>query len=135
MSEQQFDLTFRDLRTQNVDRCKLWHPGFPKANAGGWSGADWSNAMAGEAGEACNVVKKLRRREIGTRGTSDPPVLDLLTALGEELADTITYADLLATYYEIDLAEAITNKFNRVSRREGFPYRLRRRLYEVIPDE
>lgn len=45
----------------NRRRCERWHPGFPH-DPGGWSGADWSNAMCGEAGEAANVVKKLRAK-------------------------------------------------------------------------
>jgi NTP pyrophosphatase (non-canonical NTP hydrolase) len=47
--------------------------------------------------------------------------------LAEEIADTVTYADLLAAHYGIDLAAAVADKFNRVSRRQGFPDRLHNR--------
>jgi len=99
---------------------RRWH-----GDADEWSGADWSNAMCGEAGEAANVVKKLRRHETHT-GTSynTPPPDELLTALAEELADVVTYCDLLAHHYGIDLAAAVIAKFNRVSAAQDFPERL-----------
>jgi NTP pyrophosphatase (non-canonical NTP hydrolase) len=104
------------LREVNTARCARWHgPGTEP-----WSGADWSNAMCGEAGEAANVVKKLRRWETGTGAKDAPDPQTLREMLGEELADTIIYADLLAAHYEIDLRGAIVLKFNSVSAREGF---------------
>jgi NTP pyrophosphatase (non-canonical NTP hydrolase) len=115
------DLSFWTLAKVNAARCLRWHPGFPND---AWTGADWSNAMAGEAGEAANVVKKLRRAELNTRGALDPPPPVLYAALGDELADVVIYADLLATYYGIDLGMAVVRKFNAVSEREGFPERL-----------
>ena len=44
--------------------------------------------------------------------------------LGTRLADVVTYADLLATYYGIDLGSAVVAKFNAVSELQGFPERL-----------
>lgn len=108
------------LRKMNVSRATRWHEG-----AEPWSGADWSNAMQGEAGEAGNVVKKLRRQETGTLGNvKDPDREALLAKLGEEIADTLIYADLLANHYGIDLPYEIRKKFDAVSAREGFPERL-----------
>jgi NTP pyrophosphatase (non-canonical NTP hydrolase) len=108
------------LRTANVTRLRRWH------GETEWSGADWSNAMCGEAGEAANVVKKLRRHEtgLGEVSANTPPPDELLTALADELADVVAYLDLLAHHYGIDLATAVAAKFNRVSERNGFPERL-----------
>lgn len=114
-------LTFDQVSKTNRARCQRWHPGFP---ADSWTGADWSNAMQGEAGEAGNVVKKLRRAELNTRGALDPSVETLRQQLGDELADTVIYADLLAQFYGLDLASCVARKFNAVSAREGFPERL-----------
>lgn len=117
------DLTFAQLSEANATRCNRWHPGFPKDQA--WSGADWSNAMCGEAGELANVVKKVRRHETGTAPGPDDPSLDkLMEMMAEEMADVVCYLDLLATFYGVDLAEAVVRKFNRVSERQGFPDRL-----------
>lgn len=116
-------LTFRALRVVNVERCKVWHPGFG-TGTGDWNGADWSNAMQGEAGEAGNFVKKLRRQDTGFRGAADPDRSVLLEKLGDEIADTAIYLDLLAEYYGINMAEAVVRKFNAISVREGLPQRL-----------
>jgi NTP pyrophosphatase (non-canonical NTP hydrolase) len=115
-------LTFAQLRAVNAARAARWHPGFPHDDK--WNGADWSNAAAGEMGEACNVVKKLRRQETGGRGAADPDYDVLLSKLGDEIADTIIYLDLLATFYGIDTAAAVVAKFNAVSVRESLPERL-----------
>lgn len=117
-------LTFTQFTHVNTARCSAWHPGFPSPHSV-WTGADWSNAMCGEAGEAANVVKKLRRIETGTApGPSDPARPTLLTMLGAELADVLTYADLLATHYGIDLPGALISKFNQISARQQLPYTL-----------
>jgi NTP pyrophosphatase (non-canonical NTP hydrolase) len=116
-----YPLTFDQLSEANLARCRRWHPGFPLDD---WTGADWSNAAAGEMGEACNVVKKLRRSDVGHPGANDPGRAELITQLGEEIADTIIYLDLLAQHYGLDVADIVPAKFNAVSVREGFPERL-----------
>lgn len=114
-------LGFDELSRTNLLRARRWHPGFPDRKDG-WSLADWSNAMCGEAGEAANVVKKIRRLEEGLRGrASESDLDDLLVKLGHEIADVVIYADLLATRAGIDLASAIREKFNLTSAEHGFP--------------
>lgn len=115
-------LDLAKLEATNVERARVWHPGFPKDND--WLLVDWSNAMGGECGEAQNVVKKLRRKEFQLSGAVDPSVNILLDKLGEEIADTILYAILLAAKAGIDLEQAIVLKFNQISVREGFPHRM-----------
>lgn len=129
-------LTFADLRQANLERCGRWHPGFPSDET--WTGADWANALGGEAGELAeaalevvayagkvqNTVKKLRRYETGTNTATDKPLDVLLSELDAEMADVACYLDLLATKYGRDLAGAIVAKFNTVSERQGFPERL-----------
>lgn len=117
-------LSFQQLHAVNKQRCSRWHPGFPGPDEE-WSSADWSNAMCGEAGEAANMVKKLRRLETGMRGrASEENVVALVEKLGFEIADVIIYADLLATKFGIDPAAAIITKFNRTSEEYDFPERL-----------
>lgn len=112
----------RRLRAANVARLARWHG----ADTEPWNGADWSNAMCGEAGETANIVKKLRRLETGTANFMNGNThAELIRKLRDEIADTVTYLDLLAWYYKIDdLAECVAGKFNAVSAREGFPDRL-----------
>ena len=94
-------LDFRRLRQANVTRCtKSYH------SVNDWSPTDWACAAAGEMGELCNLIKKLRRGE-------NVPKQDV----AGEIADTIIYLDLLAARLGIDLTEAVINKFNETSQR------------------
>ena len=97
------NLSFNKLRDANVRRCNdVFHP------LKEWSPTDWGCAMAGEAGEACNLLKKIRRGE-------DIPKEDI----ARELADVVIYADLCAARLDIDLGAAVAEKFNIVSHRKG----------------
>lgn len=113
-------LTFDDLRQANLSRCKKWHG---EKGVDDWSLSDWGVAMGGEAGEALNVVKKMNRSRDGLTGNTET-VPELEQALANELADTLIYLDLLAAKAGINLAQAVIDKFNFVSEREGFPERL-----------
>jgi NTP pyrophosphatase (non-canonical NTP hydrolase) len=106
-------LTFEELRIKNVERCEqVFHRLID------WSIEDWTLAFIGEAGEACNAVKKLKRYYEGTNTKRDPATEDeCIENIGKELADTIIYADLLAARLGIDLEEVIRRKFNVVSDR------------------
>ena len=77
-----------------------------------WTATDFGTALAGEIGEACNILKKLRRGEL----TQDES-RDAVFQLAHELADAVTYIDLLAQKYGVDLGQAVAEKFNVVSRR------------------
>jgi NTP pyrophosphatase (non-canonical NTP hydrolase) len=101
-------LTFDQLRETNTRRCReSFHP------VADWNVAEWGCAMAGEAGEAANLAKKMRR---GDHITADQ--------IGEELADVIIYADLMAAYLGVDLETAVREKFNKTSGRVGSPHKL-----------
>lgn len=108
------------LRLANVKRCEeVFHP------LDSWSPTDWACAMAGEAGEVCNAVKKLRRLADGTNTAKDPHTeAEALKDIGAEIADTIIYLDLLAARLGLDLSVEVQSKFNEVSRRMYSPVRL-----------
>ena len=78
-----------------------------------WSPTDWATAFGGEVGEALNKIKKLRRGE--NIATED---------IGDELADSLIYMDLLANRLGINLSEAVIRKFNRKSEEIGSDIRL-----------
>lgn len=101
-------LTFDELRRANTQRLPHFHGSHPT-----WSATDWACAMAGECGEACNLIKKRRRGE---------PIHTF--DIGKELADAVIYAELLASHLGIDLGEAVRAKFNEVSERIGSAVRL-----------
>ena len=77
------------------------------------------NELAGEVGEACNLIKKLERERMGIAG-SRASVADL----AEELADVIICADLIAMQLGIDLDRAVAEKFNKTSEKVGLKARM-----------
>lgn len=70
--------------------------------------------MAGEVGEVCNVIKKMNRERDGMPGSRST-----VEDLERELADALTYLDLLAQAAGIDLSGATRRKFNEVSLKLG----------------
>lgn len=94
-------LEFDDLAEANAERCSAFGHKVSE-----WSETDWMCAVAGEVGEAANLIKKRKRGE---------PVL--AGEVADELADAVIYLDLLATRMGIDLGDAVRSKFNRVSER------------------
>lgn len=106
--------TFNNLRDANIarqaewdtnDRITLTYRGYE---------------LAGECGEACNVIKKIERERLGIRGSRATP-----EQLAEELADIVICADLVAMGEGIDLQAAIARKFNATSEKVGLATRLK----------
>ncbi len=77
------------------------------------------NELAGEVGEACNLIKKLERERLGIRGSRTT-----VEELAEELADVIICADLIAMQEGIDLEKSIRDKFNATSEKYGLKTRM-----------
>lgn len=116
-------LTFEQLQSANRLRLpkfktksgKIAHP---EGDGSGWSIAEWTNAMAGETGEACNIAKKIIRGEY-----EDDPELGIGLLL-DEIADVVIYADLVCQQLGRSLDIAVRNKFNEVSERVKSKQRL-----------
>jgi NTP pyrophosphatase (non-canonical NTP hydrolase) len=92
------------LRKKNYERQMEWDP--TDAITLEYRG----NELAGEVGEACNVVKKLARERLGLRGSRADNQM-----LAEELADVIICVDLIAMMLDIDMESAVAHKFNATS--------------------
>lgn len=116
----QRDLGFEELRKANIRRCEsVFHA------IDDWSPTDWATALAGECGEACNLIKKYRRLDGADRklDTVDNRA-KLIDGIGKELADMIIYADLLAFRLGLSLSREVRDKFNEVSVRRHANERL-----------
>lgn len=91
---------------------------------------EWAGAMAGEAGEACNAAKKLKRIEDGIQninledGRSLTNLTEAQQKVAKEVADSVVYGDLLCQRVGMSLEEAIRLVFNQKSEEYGFPERL-----------
>jgi hypothetical protein len=105
------DLRFALVREMNDSRCQRWHGSDWKSPDDAWTVADWSNAMGGEAGEAQNIVKKIRRVQAGLWDAQKYP--------GDSAASS-SLVDLPG----LVLHDCVRRKFNRVSDAQGFPERL-----------
>lgn len=108
-------LSFDTLRAANTKRQLEWCPGLtPDLSFRG-------NELAGETGEACNIIKKLERERQGWRGSRATS-----EQLAEELADVVIVADLIAQEKGIDLGEAVRSKFNATSEKYGLTVKIAR---------
>jgi NTP pyrophosphatase (non-canonical NTP hydrolase) len=110
-------LTFDAFMAANVARCLRWHPDGLES----WSPSDWLTAVTGELGELASLLKMRNRERDGLPGNKFSPS-DRQVA--DELADVLTYLDLLAATLGVDLGRAAAQKFNEVSKRVGFPDRI-----------
>jgi NTP pyrophosphatase (non-canonical NTP hydrolase) len=114
-------LTFNTLRGGNIARLpqfKNAHGGLAHSQPDGsdWSPAQWLQAVVGELGEYANLRKKYERGDIG--------IGHFTSHAADELADVVTYLDILAMQLGIDLGRAVMEKFNRVSERVGSNVRM-----------
>lgn len=119
-------MRINDIFVINVERAKRWH------NAGTveWNALEWAAAMCGEAGEAANAAKKLKRIE-GNLATINEPgrhyhsIDEAQNKVAEEVADTIIYGLLLMDRVGVeDPEEVLRRVFNRKSDEYGFPERI-----------
>lgn len=110
-------LTFDAFRAANVARCVKWHP----EGIASWSPSDWLTAVTGELGELASLLKMRNRERDGLPGNKFSPTQK---QIADELADVLTYLDLLAEVLGVDLGRAAVEKFNEVSERVGFSDRI-----------
>lgn len=100
-------LTFGLFQDANALRSKEAFAGSHE-----WGVSEIALAIAGEAGELCNIVKKINRGDF----TLDEKRLEVL----KEAADTITYCDKLITKLGARTDEVLRQKFNEVNERVGW---------------
>jgi NTP pyrophosphatase (non-canonical NTP hydrolase) len=121
-------LTLRRLQQTNMKRAQRWHTG-PKGSAE-WSPLEWAGAMCGEAGEAANFAKKLKRiadkiTNLDKRTPKNKRNMEYYRRqIGKEVADTIIYGVILAAEVHCDIERTVRDVFNKKSRECGFPERL-----------
>lgn len=129
------------LRRQSVNRARNDFKTYENAGV-----LYFTSALAGEAGELvealqlsdavhgvnvsigrlCNLIKKVERKKVGGPDVGNSIKVEEIDTdkLKEEIGGTLIYLDLVASFYGIDLEDAITETFNRVSDKIGSEYRL-----------
>lgn len=115
-------MTFEELQSKNVARC-VNDFGHELSN---WAPDQWTNAIAGETGEACNFAKKLNRLINHIKGNKpeDSNYRVVKEKLGKELADIVIYCDLTASSLGLNLENLIIQKFNEKSDEIGSDIKL-----------
>jgi NTP pyrophosphatase (non-canonical NTP hydrolase) len=111
------DLSFNVLREANRRRAPMYRNAKGQFTDGkDWSHNDWMCALVGEVGELANILKKVHRGDF----TFDEVFIDVR----KELADIACYVDMLADACDVDLGEAVIDKFNEVSKRVNVPIKI-----------
>lgn len=100
--------TFKEFQKLNARRC---NEAF-EHGVGDWPVQNWALAIAGEAGELCNLVKKVLRGDYSLEEKRQ----DIL----REVADVMTYCDLLMSHLHAETHDELMRKFNEVSARVGW---------------
>ncbi|HEX4285274.1 MAG TPA: MazG-like family protein, partial [Terracidiphilus sp.] len=102
------EMTFKQFQQLNAQRCvEKFHREIDE-----WTPQQWALCIAGEAGELCNVLKKVMR--------GDVRLFEVRANVIAEIADVMTYCDLLMTRMGVDTASEVARKFNEVSKRVEF---------------
>lgn len=114
-------LTFNALRRANIARLPLFKnkhgkPAHSEADGSDWSLDQWATAVGGEWGEFLNLLKKFSRGDLTWEQFQEQG--------GKELADVVTYLDILAFRMDVTLGAATRDKWNEVSKRVGCSLRL-----------
>lgn len=109
-------LSFNTLREANKQRLphfknKKGLPAHSEPDGSDWSPAQWLQAVTGELGEYANLRKKFERGDISQE--------EFNKEAKKELADVVCYLDILALQLNVNLGEAVKEKFNEVSERVG----------------
>jgi NTP pyrophosphatase (non-canonical NTP hydrolase) len=109
------------LREANLQRLplfknKLGQPAHSQPDGSDWSLAEWGNAVGGEVGELQNLCKKVLR--------GDVTLEEARADIGREIADVLTYLDILAFRAGLNLGTVTIDKWNEVSERVGVDIRL-----------
>ena len=105
-------LTFAKFQARNKLRCEEGFGHLVAYDDPTWPIQNWALAIAGEAGELCNLVKKCLR--------GDFTVMEKRQEILAELADVMTYCDLAVSSLSADTATELKAKFDIVSGRIGW---------------
>jgi len=115
-------LSLKEMQNYSCARLPYFHG---EAGINEWSTFEWAGAVAGEAGEAANVAKKIKRVDTGHARKKHPQRrAELVEMLAMECADTLTYLLILCKKEGIDLNDAFIRKYNQVSEENNIPVRI-----------
>ncbi len=109
-------MTFAAFSAANRLRCERDF-GEPLDASSQYTPAHWALTVAEEVGEIAAAV-------LGVAGLKKRKAHLTVADIGDEIADAVSYLDLLATRLGLDLSTVLVGKFNRVSERIGSDVRI-----------
>jgi NTP pyrophosphatase (non-canonical NTP hydrolase) len=116
-------LNIDEFQEVNAKRATKWH----KKGLQDWSLLEWAGAMCGEAGEAANNAKKIRRLDMDLpnkeAGIDSSDMVKLKMKLATEVADTIIYGLIILSMLNVVASEELADVFDKKSEEYGFPER------------
>lgn len=113
------ETVFKRMQETSAARSERW-----MAGSVGFTVLERAAELAGEAGELVNVVKKIRREQVGVVGNTPADYGALLYDKAEREAGDVFITLLnLANDLGLDLLQGIKNAFNDKSKQLGFPER------------
>ncbi len=115
----------RDFSFFNRRRCEASNGFHHPVNS--WSASEWMVALIGEIGEAANNLKKINRiiEGRGAQNHKGETPGELLDNIKREIGDAYAYLDLFAQRLGLSLEDCAIEKWDEVSKRSGYPTRLR----------
>lgn len=111
----------------NIERCVAPAPQGFNHDLIDWTFLEWTGAMCGEAGEASNAAKKIKRMDGKNAHANRPHDRDRskhIEKVAEECADTILYALLTISKCGLSAEETLRRVFNRRSDELGSDIKL-----------
>lgn len=113
------ETVFKRMQETSAARSERWMSG-----SVGFTVLERAAELAGETGELVNVVKKIRREQVGVVGNTPADYGALLYDKAEREAGDVFITLLnLANDLGLDLLQGIKNAFNDKSKQLGFPER------------
>lgn len=119
-------MTIKEIVDASKTRTSRWHP----SGLDEWSVLEWAACTAGEAGEACNVAKKIKRVDGDLANRQEGKLIypavrgEYVHKFEKECADTILYAILAIMRVGGDPEAVLRDVFNTKSEEYGFPERI-----------
>jgi NTP pyrophosphatase (non-canonical NTP hydrolase) len=94
----------------------------------------WGNALAGEVGELCNMIKKIDRVKAGGIDGGSSYTAETLTdaMIMEEIGGIFIYLNLICSILGLNMEEAIVNTFNSKSKEYNFKQYIGSNVYTAL---
>lgn len=113
-------MTFKQFSEANLLKTEKFYDPIQS-----WYYTDWACALAGEVGELCNIIKKMRRVStnqselIELQHMAVDDVKKFSSMLREEIYDCYVYLDLLTQRLGMDMSDLLEEQYYENAKKKG----------------